>query len=138
MTKVLVVDDSAVDRRLASGILEAADRIDVHAVEGGAQAIAYMEKETPDLVLVDLIMPEMSGLELVEAIRANFPHVATVLMTSRGNEELAIQALLKGAASYVPKRELANELETTVNSVCLLYTSPSPRDATLSRMPSSA
>ena len=117
MTKVLVVDDSPVDRRLASGILEAVDRVDVHAVESGAAAIAYMQQDIPDLVLIDLIMPEMSGLELVETIRANFPQVATVLMTSRGNEELAIQALLKGAASYVPKRALASELETTVNSV---------------------
>lgn len=117
MAKVLVVDDSPVDRRLASGILEAVDRMDVHTAESGEQAIAHMQNDVPDLVLVDLMMPGMSGLDLVESIRANFPQVATVLMTSRGNEELAIQALLKGAASYVPKRELAAELETTVKSV---------------------
>jgi len=117
MTKILVVDDSAVDRRLAAGLLEGLDGIDVQTAEHGEQAIEVMGCEAPDLVLIDLMMPGMSGLELVESIRANFPQVATVLMTSRGNEDLAIQALLKGAASYVPKREMATELATTVKSV---------------------
>ncbi len=117
MTKVLVVDDSAVDRRLAAGILERVPDVDVRCAESGALAIEAIQADIPDLVLVDLVMPEMSGLELVESVRAKFPQVATVLMTSRGNEELAIQALLKGATSYVPKRSLAADLETTVRSI---------------------
>ena len=117
MTKILVVDDSSVDRRLAAGLLEDLAGIDVQCANSGEEAIESMESDPPDLVLVDLIMPGMTGLELVEKTRASFPLIPTVLMTSRGNEEIAIQALLKGAASYVPKKELANELATTVNSV---------------------
>jgi CheY-like chemotaxis protein/anti-sigma regulatory factor (Ser/Thr protein kinase) len=117
MAKVLVVDDSPVDRRLASGLLRDLPEVRVESVESGRAALESMQREIPDLALVDILMPEMSGVELVEEIRGQFPQVATVLMTSRGNEDAAIQALLKGAASYVPKRELANELARTIHGV---------------------
>ncbi len=117
MAKVLVVDDSPVDRRLASGLLSDLPEVFVESVESGRAALESMQREVPDLALVDILMPEMSGVELVEEIRKQFPQVATVLMTSRGNEDAAIQALLKGAASYVPKRELAKELARTIHGV---------------------
>lgn len=129
MTKILVVDDSPVDRSLVGGLLEkhAADfRMDsglpfevVYAVDGrkGLEAIA---RETPDLVLTDLQMPEMTGLELVETVRTKFPYVPIILMTAHGSEEIASQALQGGAASYVPKRCLATDLIETVANVLAL------------------
>lgn len=117
MAKVLVVDDSPVDLRLASGLLRELPDVEVEPVSSGRAALESMRRETPDLALIDILMPEMSGVELVEEIREHFPKVATVLMTSRGNEEAAIQALLKGATSYVPKRELANELARTIHNI---------------------
>ncbi len=117
MAKVLVVDDSPVDLRLASGLLRNLPDIDVESVASGREALESMQRDMPDLALIDILMPGMSGVELVEEIRGQFPQVATVLMTSRGNEDAAIQALLKGATSYVPKREMADELAPTIHSV---------------------
>ena len=71
----------------------------------------------PDLVLTDLNMPEMDGLELVGAIRGRFPRVPVVLMTAFGSEEVAIRALEAGAASYVPKRKLESDLVETLRDV---------------------
>jgi CheY-like chemotaxis protein len=113
MIKVLVVDDSAMDRRLASGFLRRAG-MDVTEAVDGAQALAAIAARLPDIVVTDLQMPEMDGLELVEAIRREHPGLPVVLMTAHGSEEIAVQALRRGAASYVPKRNLAKVLAPTV------------------------
>jgi anti-sigma regulatory factor (Ser/Thr protein kinase) len=65
-------------------------------------------------------MPQMNGLELVGAIRAHHPLVPIVLMTANGSEEIAVQALQRGAASYLPKSRLADELQDTVENVLAL------------------
>jgi anti-sigma regulatory factor (Ser/Thr protein kinase) len=62
-------------------------------------------------------MPGLSGLDLVIQVRARFPLVPVILMTAHGSEELAVRALQSGAASYVPKRELAEDLRETVETV---------------------
>ncbi|EYF02290.1 ATP-binding response regulator [Chondromyces apiculatus] len=116
MVKVLVVDDSAIDRRLAAGFLRRAGMEAVHA-EHGADALDRIGREAPDIVLTDLQMPEMDGLELVEAIRRSHSGLPVVLMTAHGSEEIAVQALRRGAASYVPKRDLANTLVSTVQQI---------------------
>ena len=69
------------------------------------------------MVLTDLNMPEMNGLQLVEAARGDFPAVPVVLMTALGSEEIAVEALQKGAASYVPKRNLAQDIADTLDRV---------------------
>jgi len=68
-------------------------------------------------VVTDLEMPEMNGLELVEAMHADFGHIPAVLVTARGSEELASQALQKGAAGYVPKNNLQSLLNDTITDV---------------------
>jgi hypothetical protein len=68
-------------------------------------------------VLTDLQMPELNGLELVRMVRSEYPLIPVVLMTSKGSEEIAVEALQQGAASYVPKRLLADELVETVERV---------------------
>jgi CheY-like chemotaxis protein len=115
---VLIVDDSAVDRRLAGGLLAKPDWHLEYAA-GGKEALEKMAAGLPDLVLTDLFMPEMNGLELVAAVKKTYPRVPIILMTSQGNEEIAAQALREGAASYVPKRRLADDLLPTVQRIML-------------------
>jgi CheY-like chemotaxis protein len=117
MARVLIVDDSAVDRRLAGRLLEKQLGLEVSYAKDGRAALKALDKELPDLVLTDMHMPNMNGLELVEHIRTNHPLIPVILMTAFGSEELAVEALRKGAASYVPKRVLAEELTGTVDSV---------------------
>jgi CheY-like chemotaxis protein len=116
MTTVLVVDDSAVDRHLAGGLLRKRGLTAVFASHG-REALELIDREQPDIVVTDLQMPEMDGLELTGAIRRRFPFLPVVLMTAHGSEEIAVQALQRGAASYVAKRNLAHELADTVGSV---------------------
>ncbi len=125
MPTVLVVDDAAVDRRLAGGLLERDPNIDVDYAENGADALAYIDRCIPDLVVTDLQMPDIDGLCLVNSICDQFPEVPVVLMTAHGSEQIAAQALASGAASYVPKSELANSLYETVMYVLLLSQSQS-------------
>jgi CheY-like chemotaxis protein/anti-sigma regulatory factor (Ser/Thr protein kinase) len=116
-TSILVVDDGVVDRRLASGLVQKRLGWNVIAAGNGAEALALLARETPAVVLTDMQMPEMDGLELVEAIRTQYPLVPVVLMTAHGSEDLAIRALHAGAASYVPKKCLARDLAETLQQV---------------------
>jgi DNA-binding response OmpR family regulator len=120
MALVLVVDDSPVDRRLVGGLLVKAPNIDVVYAADGEDAIRVMNEERPQLVVTDLIMPNMDGLELVAAIRKQAHQVPVILMTGKGSEEIAVQALKAGAASYVPKSVLADLLVDTVENVLAL------------------
>lgn len=117
MATVLVVDDSAVDSRLVGEVLKRETDLTVHHACHGADALAQIERQLPDLVLTDLIMPEIDGLELVEIVRSKFPLVPVIVMTSMGNEDVAIQALHRGAASYIPKRRIAHDLSDTIHNV---------------------
>ncbi len=115
MAMVLIVDDSPIDRRLAKGLLEKRSDLAFLFAADGKEALDQIEKSQPDLVVTDLQMPEMNGLELVRAVRARFPLVPVILMTAQGSEDIAVQALCSGAASYVPKSRLARELLNTVD-----------------------
>jgi CheY-like chemotaxis protein/anti-sigma regulatory factor (Ser/Thr protein kinase) len=117
MTTILVVDDSAVDQRLAGGLLEKDGKLSLKYAVNGVDALEKIKDEIPDLVLTDLVMPEMDGLELVSMVRSEYPALPVILMTSAGNEEICVQALHAGAASYVPKRALAQRLLETVYQV---------------------
>ena len=116
MSSILIAEDSPTQALAIKAQLQRAG-FAVETAANGALALAAMERGLPDLVLTDLNMPEMDGLELVGAIRARFPRVPVVLMTAFGSEEVAIRALEAGAASYVPKRNLERDLVETLRDV---------------------
>jgi CheY-like chemotaxis protein len=117
MPLILIVDDSATARTMAGHLIESEEDMSVSYAANGSEALAAMEAELPDLVLTDLVMPDMDGLELVAEVRRRHRLVPVVLMTARGNEEKAVRALRAGAASYIPKTVLAHELMETLRSV---------------------
>ena len=116
MATVLIVDDSPLDRRLASRMLEEIG-LRVTCAEHGREALEKMGHSIPDMVLTDMQMPEMDGLQLVEEIGKRHPATPVIVMTAFGSEETAVVALQKGAASYVPKHNLARDLVNTVKNV---------------------
>ena len=120
MPTILVVDDVAMDRRLAGGLLEKDPELIVCYAENGMDALLKIGTFLPDLVLTDLQMPELDGLQLVNSIGERFPELPVVLMTAHGSENIAAQALANGAASYVPKNELAESLVETVRHILAL------------------
>lgn len=117
MATVLVVDDSPIDRQLVGGLLRQETDWVVEFAEDGAAAIDCIRQRAPDLVITDMQMPGVNGLELVAAVRKSFSQVPVILMTGRGSEEIAVEALRTGAASYVPKRALSTTLVETSRRV---------------------
>lgn len=117
MTTILVVDDSAMDRRVAGGLLEKEPDCQVFYAEDGYQALKSVDENLPDIVVTDMVMPHLDGLQLVEAMKRDFPLIPVIIMTAVGTEETAVQALKRGAASYVTKRRLAQDLLETVRMV---------------------
>jgi CheY-like chemotaxis protein/anti-sigma regulatory factor (Ser/Thr protein kinase) len=116
-TTVLVVDDAPVDRLMTGALIDQMPGWRALYAESGEEALAAMARERPRIVLTDLNMPGMDGLALVAEVRRLYPAVPVVLMTAYGNEEIALQALREGAASYVPKKSLERDLASTLERV---------------------
>lgn len=117
MATVLVVDDSPIDRQLVGGLLRQDTDWNVEFAEDGARALDVIRTMPPDLVITDMHMPGVNGLDLVAAIRKGYSQIPVILMTGKGSEEIAVEALHAGAASYVPKRALAVSLIETSRRV---------------------
>ena len=119
MATVLVVDDSAVDRQLVKGVLSADNTFTVVTANDGQAGLSAIADCLPDVVVTDLQMPELDGLQLVQSIKEEYPWIPVILITSVGSEEIAATALANGAASYVPKQHIARDLPNTVMRVLL-------------------
>lgn len=116
MTNILLVEDSATQSLQMRLLLESGSHT-VTCVGDGTEAIEQLATGFNEIVVTDLEMPVMNGLQLVDRIRADFPHIPAVLVTARGSERLAVEALRRGAAAYVPKTMLDELLLKTVEDV---------------------
>jgi CheY-like chemotaxis protein/anti-sigma regulatory factor (Ser/Thr protein kinase) len=117
---ILVVDDSPTQRRQLQMVLEKEGYL-VKSAEDGKQAFDQIMADPPCVVVTDLQMPEMNGLELVAAVKENAPSIPVILTTSQGSEAIAAEALHKGASSYVPKRDMMTTLVPTVQQVLAVF-----------------
>jgi CheY-like chemotaxis protein/anti-sigma regulatory factor (Ser/Thr protein kinase) len=114
---VLVVDDSVFDHHVIDRLLKPVENLRVIYATGGREALEIVERDSPDLILADLIMPDIDGLALVQQVRGRFPSIPIVLMTAFGSEEAAMRALRAGAANYIPKKDLPSDLVETVQQI---------------------
>lgn len=130
MNYLLIVDDSPVDAHLARSVLEKTIHEHIKFAENGWFALEQIENQLPLLVITDLNMPTIDGLQLTERIHQRFPSVPVILMTAHGSEEIAAEALDRGAVDFVPKSMLASELPHAVESVLAMSCS-GPRDQLL-------
>jgi DNA-binding NarL/FixJ family response regulator/anti-sigma regulatory factor (Ser/Thr protein kinase) len=120
VTTVLVVDDSALDRHLVGKLLESMEEVRVVYACDGREGLAAIEREAPAVILTDLVMPNMEGLELVQRVRAQHPQISVILMTAFGSEDVAVRTLRAGAANYIPKKDLTRDLPATLRRVLTL------------------
>jgi CheY-like chemotaxis protein len=107
---LLLVDDSPVDQRLIQDLIARQLGWEVVAARDAGEALERLRDRFVSIVLTDLVMPGMDGLQLLRLIREEFPRLPVVLITAYGSEELAIRALREGVANYVPKRALGRDL----------------------------
>lgn len=117
MPSALVIDDSPVARKAAGELLSSSCGLEVYYAASGEEGLVVVEERIPDIVVTDLELPGMDGIELIARLRKRAPLVPVVLMTGVGNEDVARRALEAGAASYVPKKVMGDELVETVDNV---------------------
>ncbi|MBS0265116.1 MAG: response regulator [Planctomycetes bacterium] len=118
MSRILVIDDSLPSRQVIGDILR--DKLNAHVnfASDRQEALHRAEHEGPfQLIISDLQLPNLDGLELLNILRQRFPKIPVVILTALGNEEVAFQAIQEGAASYVPKPLISNHLPNVVRTV---------------------
>ena len=114
MTKrILIVDDDESLRWVTQAQLQQSG-YEVAAAENGASALEQIRSVPPDLVITDLKMPGMSGLELLKAIRAQYPEILVIVVTAFGTVENAVEAMKAGAYDYILKPVNMDELRLVV------------------------
>ena len=115
VAEVLVVDDNPIDRLRAGRLIDQDPRCHATYAEDGTQALARLADHHTSVVLTDLQMEGMDGLNLVRAIRNEHPKVPVIVMTGHGSEDVAMEALRVGATDYVPKQWLAQDLHAVLS-----------------------
>jgi two-component system chemotaxis response regulator CheY len=117
---ILLVDDEAHIRKYVSLILKQLGDNKVVEATNGEEAIAAYQKEKPALVLLDISMPLMNGLETLKKLRTIDPDVVVVMLTSMVNRQSIDEALAAGASNYIrkdtPKEEIAKAIKETVEA----------------------
>ncbi len=125
--RALVVEDSPTQAILLRQRLVRSG-FEVQLATHGGEALAIIERQLPSVILTDLDMPVMDGLELVKQLRQKGTAVPVILMTAMGSEEIAVQALQAGASGYVPKRNLERDLARTMEQVLAMSRTTSGRN----------
>jgi DNA-binding NarL/FixJ family response regulator len=118
LIRILVVDDHSIFREGIVGLL--ADQPDLQLVaeaSNGREAIRQFRAHRPDVTLMDLQMPEMSGLEAVIAIRGEFPEAKIIVLTTYTGDAQVLRVLKAGARAYLLKNLLHRELLETIRGV---------------------
>ena len=111
--RVLIVDDDAASRRLLEVRLRALG-CEVATATDGQKALAVIQREAPSLMLLDLEMPKMGGMELLRALRSDGLELPVIVITAHGSIERAVEAIKEGAYDFVPKPIDPKHLEIVV------------------------
>lgn len=100
---VLICDDTIFMRTMVADILQDAGFEVVGEAETGVQAVAKYKQLKPDLVTMDIVMPEMGGIDAVREIRAHDPHAKIMMCSAMGQQSLVVEAIAAGAKDFVLK-----------------------------------
>ena len=111
--RILLVDDEANVRRVFSDVLKKESYI-VKGVKDGPEAIKAVEQEKFDLALVDLRMPRMDGIEVLENIKRIKPHIPVIIYTGYGSVTTAVECMRRRAADYLNKPFSPQELKSSI------------------------
>jgi NarL family two-component system response regulator LiaR len=115
--KVMIVDDHLLVRDGIELLLSTFDNIEVAAVvESGEQAFAFCQQEQPDVILMDMVMPEQDGPETIAQILKSFPEIKIIALTSFVEEDLVVRAIQAGAIGYLLKNVSADKLAEAIQA----------------------
>lgn len=110
---ILIVDDETASRDLCKAFLES-DGYEVHTCDHAKKALALLELKRFDLILTDLSLPEMSGVDLIKQVKYHYPHTDVIIMTAFGSVTSAVESMKAGAYDYVTKPFPRDLLRVTV------------------------
>jgi two-component system response regulator NreC len=111
MIKIVLADDHRIVRQGVRILLEAEPDFHILAeAKDGLEALHMVERFHPDVLVLDLVLPEMNGLEVTRAVRKRFPKTRIVILTMHANEAYVLEALEAGAHGYVIKESSSEEL----------------------------
>lgn len=117
MARILLVDDAAFMRKVIKDTLSKAGYTDLHEAVDGADAVEKYNSLKPDLVLMDITMPNMDGLEALKAIRAADANANVVMCSAMGQETMVIDAIRSGAKDFIVKPFKPERVLKTVTSI---------------------
>jgi DNA-binding NarL/FixJ family response regulator len=116
--RILTVDDHQLLREGIAAVLEGQEDMElVGEASNGLEAIESFRRVRPDVTLMDLRMPDMSGIEVIRAIRAEFPTARIIVLTTYAGDAQAAAALKAGAAGYLLKNLVRKDLTDTIRVV---------------------
>lgn len=123
--KVMIVDDVQDTRESVRRLLEFEEDIEVIGEAGcGSEALAIAEKINPDIIVMDINMPEMNGIRTTELVRERVPETDIIIMSVQGEQDYLRRAMLAGARDYIVKPFNGGEL---ANAIVRVYTTKKPR-----------
>ena len=118
MIKVLIADDQELIRQSLQIVLNSKEGIEVSDVAAdGQQVIQCIRKQKPDVVLMDIRMPKMDGVQCTQIIKENYPQIKIIILTTFDDDEYVYNALKFGASGYLLKGVSMDELENAVKTV---------------------
>ena len=117
MAKILLVDDAAFMRMMVKDVLTKNGYTDLYEAADGVQAVEKYEEVQPDLVIMDITMPNMDGLQALKKIREAHPDAKIVMCTAMGQEGMVVDAIKSGAKDFIVKPFNADRIVQTVNTI---------------------
>ena len=115
--KILMVDEAAFMRKMISDTLSKAGYEELYEAVDGADAVAKYSEIQPDLVIMDITMPNMDGLEALKAIRSSDPGANVVMCSAMGQESMVMDAVRSGAKDFIVKPFKPDRVLKTVTSI---------------------
>lgn len=128
MLKILVVDDSLIIRKKLIKMIEKLGHEAVFGAKDGNEAISSYISKKPDLVTMDITMPDMDGITAVKGIIEHDENAKIIMVTSHGQEDMVIKSIQAGAVGYILKPINEDKLATAIGEVFIEYAAESDED----------
>ena len=117
MAKILCVDDAAFMRMMVKNTLSQNGYTDIYEASDGVQAVEKYMEIHPDLVIMDITMPNMDGLEALKAIRQQDPGAIVIMCSAMGQEAMLVEAIKSGAKDFIVKPFKPDRIVKTVSNL---------------------
>ena len=98
-----IIDDSKFTRRILKNIIGSYGLKSINDFGGAKDALDFFNQNQPDIALIDIVMPDISGLELVKVLSENFPNIKCIMMSSLSQERIIVEAIGAGAVDFLQK-----------------------------------